>query len=159
MLTETTVSKLREMRLSVMANALKDQLADPQFQSMAFEDRIGLLVDAEWHARKNNHLNKLIRQATFSDPRRMPGERGIPPRQRTEAGGVIAFWYLQLHPGTPQHHPAGSHRQRKDLSGLRSWHGCGKTFLCCEVYPTPGSAGRIPDRQRQRHDPQTHGPV
>ena len=26
MLTETTVSKLREMRLSVMANALKDQL-------------------------------------------------------------------------------------------------------------------------------------
>jgi hypothetical protein len=41
MLTETTVSKLREMRLSVMANALKDQLADPQFQNMAFEDRIG----------------------------------------------------------------------------------------------------------------------
>ena len=68
MLTETTVSKLREMRLSVMANELKDQFADPQFQSMAFEDRLGLLVDAEWNARKNNHLNKLIRQATFSDP-------------------------------------------------------------------------------------------
>lgn len=51
-----------------MANALKDQFADPQFQSMAFEDRLGLLVDAEWNARKNNHLNKLIRQATFSDP-------------------------------------------------------------------------------------------
>ncbi len=66
MLTETTVSKLREMHLSVMANALKDQLADPMFQSMAFEDRIGLLVDAEWNARKNNHLNKLIRQASFS---------------------------------------------------------------------------------------------
>ena len=42
MLTETTVSKLREMRLSVMANALKDQLADPQFQNMTFEDRLGL---------------------------------------------------------------------------------------------------------------------
>ena len=68
MLTETTVSKLREMRLSVMANALKDQFADSQFQSMTFEDRLGLLVDAEWNARKNNHLNKLIRQATFSDP-------------------------------------------------------------------------------------------
>lgn len=39
MLTETTVSKLREMRLSVMANALKDQLADAQFQNMAFEAR------------------------------------------------------------------------------------------------------------------------
>ena len=68
MLTKTTVFKLREKHLSVMVNALKDQLADPQFQNMAFEDRIGLLVDAEWHARKNNHLNKLIRQDTFSDP-------------------------------------------------------------------------------------------
>ena len=67
MLTEKTVSKLREMRLSVMANALKDQLADPQFKNMAFEDRIGLLVDAEWNARKNNHLSKMIRRATFSD--------------------------------------------------------------------------------------------
>lgn len=68
MLTETTVSKLREMRLRVMANSLKDQLSDPQFQNMAFEDRIGLLVDAEWNTRKNSHLNKLIRQANFSDP-------------------------------------------------------------------------------------------
>lgn len=38
MLTETTITKLREMRLSVMANALKDQLADSQFLSMTFED-------------------------------------------------------------------------------------------------------------------------
>ncbi len=67
MLTETTVSKLREMRLSVMANALKDQLFDSQYQSMAFEDRLGLLVDAEWNSRKTNHLQRLIRQATFSD--------------------------------------------------------------------------------------------
>lgn len=68
MLTETTVTKLREMHLSVMANALKDQLSDSQYVNMAFEDRLGLLVDAEWTARKNNRLQKLIRQATFSDP-------------------------------------------------------------------------------------------
>lgn len=66
MLTEATITKLREMRLSVMANALKDQLADSQFQNMAFEDRLGLLVDAEWNARKNNHLQKLIRQASWN---------------------------------------------------------------------------------------------
>lgn len=47
MLTETTITKLREMRLSVMANALKDQLEDTQYRNMAFEDRLGLLVDAE----------------------------------------------------------------------------------------------------------------
>ena len=58
MLTETTITKLRDMRLSVMASALKDQMSDPQFRNMAFEDRLGLLVDAEWNARKNNHLQK-----------------------------------------------------------------------------------------------------
>lgn len=68
MLTETTITKLREMRLSVMANALRDQLEDPQYRNMTFEDRLGFLVDAEWNARKSNHLRKLIRQATFSDP-------------------------------------------------------------------------------------------
>ena len=68
MLTETTITKLREMRLSVMANALKDQLEDSQYNSMAFEDRLGLIVDAEWNARKSNHLQRLIRQATFSEP-------------------------------------------------------------------------------------------
>lgn len=67
MLTETTMTKLREMHLSVMANALKDQLEDPQFKSMAFEDRLGLMVDAEWNTRKSNHLQKLIRQAGFTD--------------------------------------------------------------------------------------------
>lgn len=68
MLTETTITKLREMHLSVMATALKDQTSDSQYGNMAFEDRLGLLVDAEWTARKNNRLQKLIRQATFSDP-------------------------------------------------------------------------------------------
>ena len=68
MLTETTITKLREMRLSVMTNALKDQLEDSQYRNMAFEDRLGLIVDAEWNARKSNHLQKLIREATFSDP-------------------------------------------------------------------------------------------
>lgn len=63
MLTETTITKLREMRLSVMANALKDQLEESQYNSMAFEDRLGLIVDAEWNARKSNHLQRLIRQA------------------------------------------------------------------------------------------------
>lgn len=62
MLTETTVTKLREMHLSVMANALKDQTSDSQYVNMAFEDRLGLLVDAEWTARKNNRLQKLIRR-------------------------------------------------------------------------------------------------
>ena len=43
-------------------------MGDPQHLNMAFEDRLGLLADAEWNAQKSNHLRTLIRQATFSEP-------------------------------------------------------------------------------------------
>jgi DNA replication protein DnaC len=68
MLTENTANKLREMHLSVMASACKEQLTDSKFQNLSFEDRFGLIVDKEWCARKNNHLKRLIRQAGFSVP-------------------------------------------------------------------------------------------
>lgn len=68
MLTETTVNKLHEMKLSVMASAFKEQLEDNNFSAMSFEERLGLLVDMEWTARKNNRLQKLIRGATYAMP-------------------------------------------------------------------------------------------
>lgn len=68
MLIETTVNKLQEMRLSSMARAFKGQLADSNMASLSFEDRFGLLVDHEWTTRKNNHLQKLVKQAKFSAP-------------------------------------------------------------------------------------------
>jgi DNA replication protein DnaC len=67
MLTENTANKLREMHLSVMAAAMKEQMTDPRFQSMSFEDRFGLIVDKEWCARKSNHLRRLVKQAGFSE--------------------------------------------------------------------------------------------
>lgn len=68
MLTGNTANKLREMHLSVMASAFKEQLTDTQFQNMSFEDRFGLIVDKEWCARKSNHLKRLVKQAGFSEP-------------------------------------------------------------------------------------------
>ena len=43
MLTETTVNKLHEMKLSVMAKAFRAQLTDPNMQGLSFEDRFGLM--------------------------------------------------------------------------------------------------------------------
>ena len=67
MLTENTVNKLYEMRLTAMAKAFKDQMTDPNISKMSFEDRFGLLVDQEWTSRKNNHLKRLIKQAKFAE--------------------------------------------------------------------------------------------
>lgn len=66
MLNENTVTKLHEMRLSVMAQAFKDQMGSETFNSMSFEERFGLLVDSEWVTRKNNRLKKLIRDANYA---------------------------------------------------------------------------------------------
>jgi DNA replication protein DnaC len=67
MLTGNTITKLQEMHLTVMAKALKDQLSDSSMNALGFEDRVGLLVDQEWSSRKNNHLKRLIKNASFSD--------------------------------------------------------------------------------------------
>jgi len=68
MLNNNTASKLREMKMSVMASAFRGQLDDNAFHEMSFEERVGLLVDAEWNARRNNRLKRLIRSAGFSIP-------------------------------------------------------------------------------------------
>ena len=83
-----------------MANALKDQLANLQFQNMAFEDRLGLLVDAKWNARKNNHLKKMIRKATFPDSGACLENVGHPPNRGLKQEELLQFGtcnYIQEH--------------------------------------------------------------
>lgn len=62
---EQTQRKLHEMRLSAMADAYQNQLLDPSFQALSFEERFSLLIDLEWSRRKNNRLASLIRKADF----------------------------------------------------------------------------------------------
>ncbi len=66
MLNDTTVNKLHEMKLSVMAQSFHEQAMNNNFAAMSFEERFGLLVDAEWTTRKNNRLARLIRNADFA---------------------------------------------------------------------------------------------
>lgn len=68
MLDNNTIQKLRAMKMGVMAPAFNHQLGDNSFLEMSFEERIGLMVDAEWTSRQNNRLTRLIRKAGFSIP-------------------------------------------------------------------------------------------
>lgn len=65
MTNETTINKLKEMRLSAMAEALRIQLIDPELLNYTFEERLAMLVDAEHTSRRNNKLQRLIRNANF----------------------------------------------------------------------------------------------
>jgi DNA replication protein DnaC len=65
MVNEATIDKLRDMRLSAMAHAFREQIKDPSMESLSFSERFGLLVDREWDTRKNNRLKRLIYKADF----------------------------------------------------------------------------------------------
>ena len=68
MVNEATIDKLREMQFDTMANAFRAQESDPSVASLSFADRFGLLVDAEWSARRNRKLTRLIRGAQLHFP-------------------------------------------------------------------------------------------
>jgi len=65
MLNEVTMDKLREMQLDTIVEVLRNQRNDPTFAALSFEERFGLLVDAEWSARRSRKLTRLIRGAQF----------------------------------------------------------------------------------------------
>ena len=68
MTNQSTIDKLIEMRLTAMADAFRNQLNDPKFKDVPFEDRFGMLVDIEYSNRKNNRQKRLIHNAGFDQP-------------------------------------------------------------------------------------------
>jgi DNA replication protein DnaC len=68
MLANTTIEKLREMKMGVMASQFKAQLSKSGTDALSFEERFGLLVDAEWANRKSNRMTRLIKSAGFTFP-------------------------------------------------------------------------------------------
>lgn len=68
MTNQSTIDKLLEMRMSPMADAFRNQMYDPKFHNLPFEDRFGMLVDIEYNSRKSNKLKRLIRNASFDQP-------------------------------------------------------------------------------------------
>lgn len=65
MLTQQTIEKLTVMKLQGMADALTKQQDAPELAQLSFDDRFGLLVDAEYTARENESLKTRIKQAAL----------------------------------------------------------------------------------------------
>ena len=69
MIRQSTVDLLREMRFGGMASELERQLADSEsFRELSFEDRLALLVDAEWNRRQKNKYQRCLHNARLSIP-------------------------------------------------------------------------------------------
>ena len=69
MIRQSTVDLLREMRFGGMASELERQISDVEsFRELSFEDRLALLVDAEWNRRQKNKYQRCLHNARLSIP-------------------------------------------------------------------------------------------
>lgn len=69
MIRQSTVDLLREMRFSGMAAELERQISDSEsFRELSFEDRLAMLVDAEWNRRQKNKYQRCLHNARLSIP-------------------------------------------------------------------------------------------
>lgn len=60
-------SQMRELRLTAMAQTYERQLEQPKLHDLAFDDRCGLLLEAECAARKTRKLNRLVKTASLPE--------------------------------------------------------------------------------------------
>jgi DNA replication protein DnaC len=68
MLMQQTIDKLYELHLGGMARALEGQLERGDSSALAFEERLGLLVDEEWTLRQGRKLRRRLQLARLKQP-------------------------------------------------------------------------------------------
>ncbi len=63
MLDEPTLDKLRAMRLNAMSETWLEQQKDPEMVNLSFDERFGLLIDAEYIHRENRRISRRLSAA------------------------------------------------------------------------------------------------
>ena len=63
MLNEPTIDKLKTLKLDGMAEAFVQQQKDPEYSALGFDERYGLLVDAEQLYRDNKRMKRCLDEA------------------------------------------------------------------------------------------------
>jgi DNA replication protein DnaC len=66
MLNQQTYDRLTELKLYSLLTHYRQQSESPEMLNLSFEERFALLVDAEWIARKNGQLQRLLKEAKMS---------------------------------------------------------------------------------------------
>jgi DNA replication protein DnaC len=63
MLNAPTLEKLHALKLDALAAAWTEQQHQADLTALAFDERLGLLVEAEWLARENKRLGRALQEA------------------------------------------------------------------------------------------------
>lgn len=121
MITQSTINSLRAMKLTAMAAELEHQLEDTStYGTLGFEDRLGLLVDAEWNRRQANKLARYIKASHFSAPNATIEGIEYYEDRKLDKAEILRF-------ATCKYIEDGHHIILKGASGN------GKTYLACAL--------------------------
>jgi DNA replication protein DnaC len=118
---QSTLEILKEMRLGTMAATFDDQLKNPElYRDLCFEERLGLLVDAEWAKRQSNKLQRHISNARFAEPYASIEAIEYHPDRKLDKSEMIRLSTCKFI--DEKHHII-----------LESASGNGKTFISCAI--------------------------
>lgn len=121
MITQSTIDSLKAMKLTAMATELEHQLEDAStYGTLGFEERLGLLVDAEWNRRQANKLARYIKASHFSAPNATIEGIEYYEDRKLDKAEILRF-------ATCKYIEDGHHIILKGASGN------GKTYLACAL--------------------------
>lgn len=117
MLTEEHFAMLTSFRIRAMADKLREMIDDPSYDSLTFEERMEMLIDAEASARRDRKISKLVRQARFKLPSACVEDVLYLPGRKLDKDRVTRYaecrWVDEC-----------------EVMVVISKTGCGKSYLC-----------------------------
>ena len=117
----STIEQLKSMHFSAMAKELELQMGDPAtYVHLGFEERLGLLVDAEWNRRQANKLAKRIHDARLDIP--SATMEGIEYHEDRKLDKAELLRYASCKYIDDEHHIV-----------LKGATGTGKTYIACAL--------------------------
>lgn len=120
MLLEQTMSRMHELRLPGMAQALEEQYRNAALSDLGFDERLAMMVDREHSWRENRRMSRLLQMAKLKS-----SQACIEDIQYGQGRQLDKALMAQL--GTCQWI-----RQHQNLI-LTGATGCGKTWLACAM--------------------------
>ncbi|AUV34691.1 AAA family ATPase (plasmid) [Escherichia coli] len=118
MLNNLTHSKLHDLGLNGMARALELQLEQPQMNQLMFEERLGLLLDAEISSRDTRRIERLLKAARLRQGAACLEDVDYKPARQLDRATVMTLADCNWIP----------RRQNLILTGAT---GTGKSWLAC----------------------------
>lgn len=115
------IEQLKSMHFSAMAKELEFQMRDPTtYAQLGFEERLGLLVDAEWNRRQANKLARKIHDARLDIP--SATMEGIEYYEDRRLDKAELLRYASCKYIDDEHHIV-----------IKGATGCGKTYIACAL--------------------------